>query len=76
MRTRIKNQNQIKKALEIIRQGDYPVWWDGFSNVVLGGETADWTDNTYLKEIETVEYVNYKAGAIAAESLISHQDDE
>tara|TARA_R100000231_G_scaffold98576_1_gene73623 strand:- start:218 stop:448 length:231 start_codon:yes stop_codon:yes gene_type:complete len=76
MRTRIKNQKQIKKALEIIMQGDYPVWWDGFSNVVLGGETADWTDNTYLKEIETMEHFNYRAGAIAAESLIYHQDDE
>ena len=69
-------------------QGDYPVWWDGFSNVVIGGETSDWMDNVYLKEIDSqclkteldftrerdlnLNYKSYEAGAIAGESLIKH----
>jgi|TARA_R100001198_G_scaffold95130_4_gene80237 hypothetical protein len=71
-----KWKKKLKQATVELSSGDYPVWWDGFRNVLVHRETSDWTDNPYLEAIEQLEYKNYKAGAMAAESLLAHQYDE
>lgn len=69
-------KKKLKQATVELSLDDCPVWWDGFRNVLVHGETSDWTDNPYVEEIEKTEYTNYKAGATAAESLLTHQHDE
>ena len=69
-------KTKLNKAANDLSSGDYPIWWDGFRNVLLHRETPDWNDNPYLEKSEQLEHNNYKAGAIAAESLLAHQHDE
>jgi hypothetical protein len=48
----------------------YPIWIDGFSNAVLRGHTAHDDDNPYDRFHETEQHREYRAGALAAGSLL------
>lgn len=68
-----KWRNELSKACRSLQtMGDYPVWWDGFSNVIMRGETSHDDDNTYGVR-EQPEHDEYKRGAIAAESLLANK---
>lgn len=72
-------QNRLVLASRKLRVGDdYPVWWDGFHNVMARNESSDDNDNPYLRPgnpvfkgriEESPYYEEYRAGALAAESL-------
>jgi hypothetical protein len=50
---------------------DAPVWWDGFSDVILHGHSASVDDNPYLNDgHEGRDHRQYRAGARAAVSLL------
>ena len=69
-------KKKLKQATVELSSGDYPVWWDGFRNVLVNSETSNSHDNPYSEKLEQLEYKNYKAGAMAAESLLAHEYDE
>ncbi len=58
----------LKESVRKLETGDYPVWWDGFANVLVNGQNA--ADNTYDQHHEACQYREYRAGALAAESLM------
>jgi len=64
-------KNKLRQADGILSSWNYPIWWDGFRNVVLRGESSDLSDNPYFPE-EQPHHDQYKAGAIAGESLLAN----
>jgi hypothetical protein len=51
-------------------------WLDGFSNVILFGETSSDDDNSYDKQFEKTHYLDYKRGATAAKPLLHAPKDK
>jgi hypothetical protein len=62
--------DQLIEASGTLCCDDYPVWWDGFYDVIAYGGSSHSDDNTYDKDLETELYNEYRAGAKAAESLL------
>ncbi len=62
----------LKKCVRELEAGDYPVWWDGFADVILRGHTSSCDDNPYLSYVadEKQKHLHYRKGAAAAESLL------
>jgi hypothetical protein len=64
-------QTALKKcARELETTPGYPIWIDGFSNTVLRGHTAHDDDNSYDRFHEPKQHREYRAGALAARSLL------
>jgi len=64
-------RGKLHQCGRILLVGERPVWWDGFLNVILRGETSSADDNPYLAQ-EQPEHDQYRAGAIAGESLLAN----
>ena len=66
----------MKKIISILdtlfHDPDSPVWLDGFENVLVYGQTSSEDDNPYEPTHEPGCHKEYKAGALAAESLLSY----
>jgi hypothetical protein len=50
------------------------VWFDGFCNCLLQGQSSNDEDNTYDKHREKASYLEYGAGAKAAEEFAKYLD--
>jgi hypothetical protein len=62
---------RFRTQLRTIQSPDMPIWWDGFRNVLLYRETSHPDDNPYtLNSPERSHYLEYRAGAKSAESLL------
>jgi hypothetical protein len=64
-----------KCVRELISSGDYPVWLDGFADVILFDHTSDDNDNLYVPQ-EQPQHHHYRSGALAAESLFRSIEKE
>jgi hypothetical protein len=56
------------------RSHEDSVWIDGFCNYLLHGHSSNDDDNTYDKEREKAAYLEYSAGAKAAEEFVKYLD--
>ena len=64
-------RNRLSAATRALIAPEAPVWWDGFSDVILHGHSASVDDNPYLNdEHEGGDHRRYRAGARAAVSLL------
>ena len=50
------------------------VWFDGFCNCLIHGQSSSDEDNSYDKHGEKTSYLEYSAGTKAAEEFLKYLD--
>lgn len=69
-------KKRLSAATRTLIAPDAPLWWDGFSDVILHGHSASVDDNPYLNdEHEGRDHRRYRAGAGAAVVLLRNLAD-
>jgi hypothetical protein len=78
---RIEIKEKLKRATRVFYDElpgleNFPqAWLDGFANVIVCGQTDSDDDNPFEPDFEQPNFINYQAGARAAQSLLNAQKE-